>query len=134
MMEAAWDPQPETGIDVIDAQHRTLLDMMNDLAEAFRAGRAADQARECLALLAQHGGEHFQTEERFMWAMGDPDLAAHRVEHAQLTQRLQELRARQGRGYLVTAELATLVADWRQHHLHGADQAFLRFTKTVFRG
>jgi hemerythrin-like metal-binding protein len=133
MMEADWDPQPETGIDVIDAQHRTLIEAMNDLAEAFRAGRAADQARGSLAFLAQHGGEHFQTEERFMWAMGYPDLAAHRAEHAELTQRLQGLQARHLRGYLVTAEMATLVADWRRHHLHGADQAFLRFTKSVYR-
>lgn len=133
MMEAAWDPRPETGIDVIDAQHRTLIDVMNDLAEAFRTGRAAEQARESLAFFARHGGEHFQTEERFMWAMGYPGLAAHKAEHAQLMQRLEALQARRAQGFLVTAEMATLMADWRRHHVQGADQAFLQFTRTVFR-
>lgn len=131
MAVVAWDPGLETGLDVIDAQHRTLFEAVNALADAFKSGRASDKARESLDFLAKYSIEHFQTEERFMRFMDYPDLAAHRIEHGRLVSKLQLLQVKQGKGYLVTAEVAMFVADWLKHHIQEADMGYVRFTRTM---
>lgn len=125
-----WDPRLETGIDVIDSQHRALFEAINHLAGSFKSGQALDQSRDSLAFLAQYSLEHFQIEERFMRSMNYPDLASHRVEHARLVSKLQTLQEKQNKGYLVTAEVATFVADWLRSHILVEDMGYVRFTKT----
>jgi len=129
MTVVAWDPELETGIDVIDAQHRTLFEAVNNLADSFKSGQASVQARESLGFLAKYSIEHFLTEERFMRSMGYPDLPSHRIEHGKLVSQLQTLQVRQDQGYLVTAEVATFVADWLKHHIQEADMGYVRFTR-----
>jgi hemerythrin len=134
MTLAVWGPSLETGIDVIDAQHKALFEAIDTLATSFRAGLAVTKARESLEFLARYTVEHFQTEERFMRAMGYPDLDAHRVEHGRLVSKLQMLQVKQGKGYLVTAEVATFVADWLAHHIHEADMGYVQFARERVRG
>lgn len=131
MTVVEWDPRLETGIDVIDAQHRKLFEAINDLADSFKSGQALDKSRASLAFLAQYSVEHFQTEERFMRSMNYPDLASHRVEHVRLVSKLQTLQVKQDKGYLVTADVAIFVADWLSHHIQEADMGYVRFTKAI---
>ncbi len=134
MTLVAWGPTLETGIDVIDAQHRTLFTAIHELAASFREGHAAGKAKESLEFLARYTVEHFQTEERFMRAMGYPSLELHRIEHGRLVSKLQMLQVKQGKGYLVTAEVATFVADWLAHHIHEADMGYVQFARERVRG
>ncbi len=129
MVVAAWDPCLETGIDVIDAQHRALFGAIHELSDAFRFGQASAQAQECLAFLTHYTVEHFHTEERFMRSMGYPRLAEHRVEHAELLVKLRAIQDNQTKGYLVTAEVALFVSEWLRHHIHEEDMGYVRFTK-----
>lgn len=134
MTIAAWDPSLETGIDVIDAQHRTLFDAIQSLATSFRTGDSAHRTKESLAFLARYTVEHFQTEERFMRAMGYPDYDQHRIEHGHLVSQLQHLQVKEGKGYLVTAEVATFVAEWLAHHIHEQDMGYVQFARERVRG
>lgn len=133
MTVAAWGPDLETGIDVIDAQHRALFGAIQGLATSFREGQAVGKSKESLNFLARYTVEHFQTEERFMRAMGYPDLEQHRIEHGRLVSKLQMLQVKQGKGYLVTAEVATFVADWLAHHIHEADMGYVQFARERIR-
>ena len=127
---AAWDPRLETGIDVIDAQHRTLFEAVHALVDSYRMGQASRQARESLLFLAEYSRVHFQTEARFRRSMGYPDLASHRIEHRRLVARLHTLQEKQDKGYLVTAEVALFLADWLRHHIQGADMDYVRFLRS----
>ncbi len=127
MTAAAWDSRLETGIDVIDSQHKALFEAVSDLAASFRSGQAAGHVKESLDFLAKYTIEHFQTEERFMRAMGYPDLDEHRMDHVRLVSKLQMLQVKHGNGYLVTAEVATFVAEWLTHHIHEEDMGYVRY-------
>lgn len=129
MTVSTWDPSLETGIDVIDAQHRALFEAIQSLAASFRTGEAAHKTKDSLSFLARYTVEHFQTEERFMRAMGYPDYDRHRIEHGLLVSQLQQLQVKQGKGYLVTAEVATFVADWLAHHIHEQDMGYVQFAR-----
>lgn len=134
MTVVTWDPGLETGIDVIDSQHRALFEAVNNLADSFKAGQASGKARESLGFLSKYSIEHFQTEERFMRSMGYPELPSHRIEHGRLVAQLQALQEKQDQGYLVTAEVALFVADWLRHHIQEADMGYVRFTRSRLKG
>ncbi len=66
MAIANWNSRYETGIKVIDDQHRSLFGAVNRRAASFRAGTAGPQARASLDFLGQYAGEPFVAEERYM--------------------------------------------------------------------
>lgn len=127
MAIAHWSPRFETGIGTIDAQHRTLFDAVNRLGEAFKAGTAQTQARECLDFLAGYAVDHFQAEEHFMRQMAYPGLTAHAEAHAQLLQEVRGLQAKLAEGRAVTMDVAIFLADWLKHHIHELDMSYVRF-------
>jgi hemerythrin-like metal-binding protein len=129
MPVAVWSDQYETGIEVIDAQHRSLFEAINRLADAFRAGWAEAGARESLAFLDRYSREHFDTEEEFMRVVGYPGLKVHRMEHTVLLTKVQNLLVKMDEGFLISADVATFAADWLAHHIHEADMGYVRYTR-----
>lgn len=130
---AIWSTRFETGIPIIDTQHKTLFDAVNRLADSFKAGTSATQAKESLDFLLKYTVEHFQTEEKFMKDMGYPKLTSHMAEHAQLVDKAKGLQARMAEGKPVTVEVTTFLADWLKHHINEVDMGYVEFAKAAAR-
>jgi diguanylate cyclase (GGDEF)-like protein/hemerythrin-like metal-binding protein len=80
-----WNPAHDVGVDVIDAQHRGLVDLVNKLGEDLKAGRNRDAVLATLAALVTFTVKHFATEERLMAEhAGWPLAAQHAQEHRKL--------------------------------------------------
>lgn len=129
MPVAVWDEKFATGIEEIDFQHKRLFEMINHLAEAFKEGAAGEVAKESLAFLNEYTKEHFDTEEEFMRVVGYPMLPLHRIEHNELLTKVQNLRVKMDEGFLITADVATFVADWLAHHIHEDDMGYVLFLR-----
>jgi hemerythrin len=129
MAIALWNSRFETGIDLIDAQHQSLFEAVNKLADAFKAGSAKNQVKECLDFLVGYTVEHFQCEERFMREMGYPRLAEHMGEHARLMEQVRDLQMDLLEGRPVLMEVTIILADWLKVHIHDSDMAYVRFMK-----
>lgn len=130
---AIWSSRFETGIHLIDTQHKNLFEAVNRLADSFKAGHAAEQARESLDFLLKYTVEHFQTEEKYMKDMGYPKLTSHMAEHAQLVEKARALQARMADGKSVTVEVTTFLADWLKHHINEVDMGYVEFAKAKAR-
>ena len=133
MAIAIWSSRFETGIPVIDAQHKTLFEAVNKLADSFKAGTAPAQVKASLDFLVKYTVEHFQTEEKFMKEMGYPKLTSHMADHAQLVAKAQALQAKLAEGKPVTVEVTTFLADWLKHHINEADMGYVEFAKAAIR-
>ena len=59
----AWDQSFILGIEEIDNQHHTLVDMVNSLYHAMQEGRGHDSLGELLEQLKDYTVNHFGTEE-----------------------------------------------------------------------
>lgn len=129
METLGWSRRLETGIDTIDAQHRSLFDAVNRLAAAFDAGDATSTVREALAFLAAYTLDHFEAEERLMEEVGFPGLAEHRDEHARLLIRVRVLQGRLDQDIPVSREVAALFTGWLRHHICERDMAYVQFMK-----
>lgn len=126
---AIWSSRYETGIELIDGQHKALFAAINQLAHAFRAGTASDQVRESLAFLVSYTDEHFRSEEHYMREMGYSGLASHALEHAALMEQVRDLQAELVGGKLVTMDVTIFLADWLKRHISGSDMGYVDFVK-----
>lgn len=81
----------ETGVPALDGDHRHLLELLNELAQAALSGLPAplleDQSLEAAASLESH----FAKEERMLAEALDPVREAHAKRHAELLDRLARL-------------------------------------------
>jgi hemerythrin-like metal-binding protein len=126
---ATWHHRFETGIDLVDAQHRSLFDAVNKLADSFKEGKVSDQVKENLDCLVEYALEHFQTEERFMRAAEYPRIAEHMVEHARLMEQVHNLQMDWMDGKAVTLDVTTFLVDWLKVHIEESDKAYADFMK-----
>ena len=129
MLVAPWNSRFETGIDLIDAQHKSLFEAINTLADAFKAGNAKNQVRVSLEFLIDYTVDHFQSEERLMREMDYPRLGEHMGEHARLMEQVRDLQTELLEGKPVTMDVTIFLAEWLKVHIHDSDMAYVYFLK-----
>lgn len=122
-----WSAAMETGIEIIDGQHRRIVDYINALGGAARAPGAATvgEVDAVLAQLADYTFSHFAFEESLLAEAGYPLLQPHRAIHAQFMKRLAKYRERHGAGEDIAAQLHDLLCTWLVHHIQRDDMAYV---------
>jgi hemerythrin len=80
-----------TGIDELDADHRELVEIINDIASAERQQRNGDTTA-ALEHFQNQLESHFQREEAYLESIRFPDWETHAAHHTQTLNRLQEIR------------------------------------------
>ena len=133
MTVAIWNSRFETGIDLVDAQHKALFAAVNRLAEALGKPNPGEAVKESLDFLVKYTAEHFGTEEKIMKDMGYPKLTSHIAEHAQLIDKAKALQAKLAEGKPVTMEVTTFLADWLKHHINEVDMGYVEFKRALDR-
>jgi hemerythrin len=125
-----WDAALETGIPVIDAQHK---DIVRKLGILLRP-EDKDGLAEVFAFLSAHITLHFQTEQEMHEKTAYPFAERHRQAHVKFTATYTDIQKHyEETGYDVTLQnaLYAIVMDWLLDHLMGEDKEFARYYKTV---
>lgn len=131
MIPIEWSAAFETGIDVIDGQHRRIIDHINALrALGDRAEHAA--VAEQINGLIEYTYCHFAFEEALMEEVGYEYLAIHRRTHEGFSARIEELRQRFADGEDVTTTLAELLQTWLFSHVRSDDAGFAPLVRRRF--
>ena len=122
-----WTDRLSVGIPAIDSQHRTLVDMINQLHEAHRRGEGRAVLDDILAAMADYARLHFRDEEALMAAAGYPKLAEHKRLHEEFGTRLIVLQARQRRSTPVglSLEVMSFLREWLVEHIEGVDKHYV---------
>ena len=66
-----WEDRFSVGIAEIDMQHQKLVQMLNELYDAMKAGKGNDVLGKVLNGMIQYTASHFATEERYMKLHGN---------------------------------------------------------------
>ena len=118
-----WQDDMDTGIDIIDGQHRRNVEMINHLhitqksMERFAVGEVIDE-------LVDYTLSHFAFEEELMEEAGYPFCAAHKRVHEVFTKRVSEYRMRFQAGEDVVDELKSMLSRWLFNHIRNDDKAY----------
>ena len=122
-----WNPRYAVGVEVMDGQHRELLECINRLGDGLRSGRDFDELVEALRELVRYTEHHFATEERLMDELG-ARAERHRGEHRRLLDSLMRFTLRlDAEG---VSQSAAFLQDWLFRHIDEVDRPFAAFLRS----
>jgi len=116
-----WGPRYEVGIEVIDGQHRHLLELINRLQDALSAGSELEHLVESLRELVRYTEHHFATEERLMDEVG-ASAERHRGEHQRLLEGLMRFTVKLDSASV--SESSHFLQEWLFRHIDEVDRPF----------
>jgi hemerythrin len=120
-----WSDKYSVGVLSIDGQHKRLIEIINILYDAMRAGQGEFVLGKTLDDLVDYTKTHFRFEENLMQTKGYPDLAAHRKMHEGLTTQVWEL-AHQYKSGKTTLSIQTgnFLKSWLTNHILNTDMKY----------
>ncbi len=124
-----WLPEYETGFEEIDAQHRSLIKILNDLhSMLYEEKTGREELKKVINFLNEYIVEHFSTEENLMKnapAFPPDFFEKHLKEHRYFIDRIQEFTGLFENGSLSTKELVKLfefLGNWFCGHILRIDK------------
>lgn len=118
-----WQDDLNTGIEVIDDQHRRIVSMINQLHQA-QSGASTLLVADVIDELVDYTLSHFAFEEELMEEAGYPFCAAHKRVHEVFTKRVSEYRMRFQAGEDVVDDLKSMLSRWLFNHIRNDDKAY----------
>ncbi len=129
-MEINWNTRYNTGIQLIDEQHKELFRIVELLRRSVQEGAERKVVEALLADLVASSERHFATEESYMSKFGYPDFMQHVSEHASMLTSLHELLVRFQESHQALALMVpTFMEGWLKHHISDGDFGFVTFLK-----
>ena len=126
-----WRNEFSVQIGTVDAQHKMLFALADELYTAMSMGRSKPALGQILNRLVQYTQTHFAHEERLMRMHGYPELAAHKAEHDALTRQVLEFQADFSQGRIaMSVQLLQFLKDWLEHHIKGSDRKYSPFLRS----
>jgi hemerythrin len=118
-----WSNSLDTGIEVIDAQHRRIVAYINSLEDARLAGDR-NRIGNVLEQLVDYTQSHFGFEEALMEEAGYKFLRPHRKVHELFIRRISEFTVRSAKGEDVSEELQRVLSTWLLNHIASEDRDY----------
>ncbi|MCC7281579.1 MAG: bacteriohemerythrin [Acetobacteraceae bacterium] len=112
-----WNDRYSVGNPAIDHEHRELIDLINTLHAALRAGGDAG-VEAFFGDLYRAISSHFALEEKLMRTHRYAEYDGHKQEHEAL---LDEIRDMMDEGELADADIARRLDAWFSGHFSGHD-------------
>lgn len=123
-----WDDSFSVGVPRIDAQHKKLVEMVNELNDAMRQGKGKEIVGSIVQGLVGYTLTHFTLEESLFVRTGYPDTEAHEKEHAEFVMKVSKFRDDFETGRLsLSVEVMTFLSSWLTKHIKGCDQKYSEY-------
>lgn len=123
-----WNDSLSVNVVKIDQEHKKLVEMINELTDAMKAGHGKDVLGKILNGLISYTASHFQTEEKYFQQVKYPDAAAHKKEHVAFVQKVTEFKKEFDAGRAtVSVNILQFLSKWLQNHIKGTDQKYSSF-------
>lgn len=126
-----WKEKYALGIHEIDAQHQSLVNLINKLFAAMQSGAGRDLLEETLAGLIDYTQRHFMTEEMLMSNYDYPELDLHKQEHWKFCEEITSFQEEFQTGNTgLSIQLITFLRNWLDDHICRTDQRYGDFLRS----
>jgi len=127
--EIKWEDSYSVGVQLIDDDHKQLLELFNQSKLLVRSEASSEQVDKMLAQVIRYTQHHFDREEAVMKACNYPGFANHQQVHKLLVRQLENLSRKSREDPPGSLELFYFLADWWVDHINGMDFAMASFCK-----
>lgn len=119
-----WQDDLNTGIEVIDQQHRRIVEMLNHLYNAQRSMERT-VVGEVIDELVDYTLSHFAFEESLQEEAGYAYCKPHKKVHELFARKVSEYQERMDLGDDVAEELHATLARWLVNHIKRDDADYV---------
>ncbi|MDR1932539.1 MAG: bacteriohemerythrin [Spirochaetales bacterium] len=132
-----WDDKYAVGIDLIDTQHRHLIDMTNTLYKGCLTGEEAARSyfMETIQATVDYVKYHFSAEEKLMEHFKYPDIVNHKNQHASFVMKiLEDVNSFQTGKKFVPNAFVRYLKDWILSHIAVMDKNYAEYILNQHKG
>ncbi|MBN2695752.1 hemerythrin family protein [bacterium] len=132
-MFIGWDFQYETGIKVIDSQHKRLVLLVNELHEAIVVGKTQSILESVFQTLMDYTAKHFSDEERLMLIYDYPEFKEHKDHHESLIREMEGLffQFRMGELPVASLKVKKFLLNWVLEHIMDDDMRYVEYVDST---
>ena len=125
MPQIEWSSSYSVGVACFDSDHQGLVKIINELHNAMKSGSGRLIMEDIVARLANYTRSHFRGEEELMARASYPELAAHRVEHRNFVDAVENFQADLAAGAIgQTIQVAEFLNSWLINHIQHTDKLY----------
>jgi len=133
MKVTAWTDDLSVGVELIDEQHKQLIEHLNNLTQALALQQGGREVSDTLGFLIDYTDYHFSMEERNMEAHGYPGFEVHKAMHDEFKAILDKMETEyveDGPTPILAESIDTLLMNWLLKHIRVVDVEFGTFLKS----
>jgi hemerythrin len=124
-----WSEKMSVGVPELDADHKELIKVINQLGADAEDEARRNAVRQSLFALLRYAEYHFAREEKVMAACRYPGVREHKLEHRDFVDRINRLHRRfddnpEEAATVVNEALLNFLQDWLNHHILIEDMAY----------
>ena len=118
-----WSQQYSINSDLVDNQHKKLIEIINDMHAAMSEGRGREVLGDVMNRVIEYTKYHFGTEEQLMKTYDYPRYQEHWTEHQKLIKKAQDFNDRLLDGErMMSIEFLEFLRDWLISHIQVSDK------------
>ena len=128
MEKLQWQESYSVNNEVIDSQHKKLIQMISKMLGSRETRVDSEIISEMLTGLTEYASMHFDTEESCMEKADYPDLKAHKEEHRQFKLKVGQFCVEvMAHNQSVPQEMLQFLSEWLVHHILHVDMQYKPF-------
>lgn len=119
-----WNESIQTGVPLVDVQHKFLVDIINELADALEEGRGEKVVGKIVNLMKYYAEWHFGREEKCMAEYECEVAGINQKAHRWFLDSVDEFQQRfreSGGSQEIAMEMYTTLTKWLVQHIQGVD-------------
>lgn len=127
-----WNSRLETGIKVIDEQHKGLFKRIDQLEIAIYKGTAAEELKKIIEYLNSYIIEHLEAEEKILRDNNYIDYAKHKKQHDEFRTLCEHIIAQyneSGPDSYLAIDVDKQMRKWWEDHILKMDMAYVPYIK-----
>jgi hemerythrin len=129
-----WTNDLETGNDLIDSQHKELIQAINNLLNACANGKGRDEISTTVDFLSNYTVKHFSEEELLQDKSQYPDYINHKKLHKDFTRVVKDLAEQikqDGPSLILVGKVNSHIGDWLVNHIKKQDTKVAAHIRTM---
>jgi hemerythrin len=130
MPRIEWNDSFLVGVELIDEQHKMLIERTNTLTEAIEKTRGLEKILQTLGFMIDYTEFHFSAEEEIMDKYAYPRMEKHQKLHEdfiiRLNQMVEEFEA-EGATTALSQSICAFLNSWLINHIKEVDTELGKF-------
>lgn len=127
-----WDEKYATGHVGMDRGHKSLMELVNRLADNMENDDQKEFCSNTLGQFVEHAGKHFLAEEAMMDQHKYPKAVEHKALHAAMLKDVLAFKESYDAGYATESiTLLVILESWLKRDIMEADKELANFVATA---